>query len=507
MRTRPGEESIGVVTLNRPQADCIRDLIDSRRLIERDLDERFGEDRREPFFVKNLENVQGDERDHMILSIGYGPTVGSGQVPNRFGPINQEGGERRLNVAVTRARKSMMVVHSLRPTDIRSDQKGPRLLRRYLEYVADPVRAFESEATVDSAAETESPFEQAVLGALVSRGYRVDRQVGVFGYRIDLAVLSEDGSAYDLGIECDGAMYHNTPAARDRDWLRQSVLEGLGWTIHRVWSTSWVRNPGAELEALENAIATARAGASIHVTPTAPVEKPAEASDPPRSRQETAMPVTGEEQLPPAEGPSQLATEERPLLFDKYAVADLEDIPVGPELQYEVHPTLERLIVRIVEREMPVHTDLVVERIRVRYGRKRAGNVIRDRVGRAIRESIKIGKVGWLPRAHAAPAPTRGKFLIGGNSEVNVRARRPIEGETPRKIDHISYHELESGLLRVAEAMFGGERRVLIVETARQFGYQRTGENVLTRLDKAVSHLVADGRLTESGGMLSPAGP
>ena len=507
IRTCPGDESIGVVTLNRPQANCIQDLIDSRRLTERGLDERFGGDRREPFFVKNLENVRGDERDHMILSIGYGPTVGSGQVPNRFGPINREGGERRLNVAVTRARKSMMVVHSLRPTDIRSEQKGARLLRRYLEYVADPVGAFESEVTVDSAAETESPFEQAVLQALVSRGYRVDRQVGVFGYRIDLAVLSEDGSAYDLGIECDGAMYHNTPAARDRDWLRQSVLEGLGWTIHRVWSTSWVRNPGAELEAIEHAVATARAGAPTHVTQTAPVEKSPEASDPPRSRQDTAMPVAGEEQLPPADGPSQLATEERPLLFDEYAVADLEDVPVGPELQYEVHPTLERLIVRVVEIEIPVHIDLVVERIRVRYGLKQSGRIIKERLDRAIRESIKSGKVGWLPRAHGAPAPTRGKFLIGGNSEADIRPRRPTDGETPRKIDHISYHELEAGLLRIAKETFGAERKPLIIETARQFAYKKTGGNIMTRLNKAISNLVADGSLVDLGGMLSPAGP
>ena len=219
------------------------------------------------------------------------------------------------------------------------------------------------------------------------------------------------------------------------------------------------------------------------------------------------MPVTDEEELPPADDPSQLAPEERPLIFDEYAVADLEDIPVGPELQYEVHPTLERLIVRIVEREMPVHVDLVIERIRNRYRLKQAGHVIRSRIERAIRESIKSGKVGWLPRTHGASAPTRGKFLIGPNSEGNVRARRPTEGETPRKIDHISYHELESGSLRVAEAILGGERRVLIVETSRQFGYQRTGENVLARLDKAISHLIADGRLTESGGMLSPAGP
>ena len=193
LRSQPEDESVGIVALSRPQADLIQELVDQRRLLERDLDDRFAADRREPIFVKNLENVQGDERDHVILSIGYGP-VASGAVPNRFGPINADGGQRRPNVAVTRARMSMTVVHCLRPTDITAQSQGARLLRRYLEYIANPVGAFESEVTVDPAAETESPFEAAVDKALIARGYRVDRQVGVSGYRIDLAVLSEDGS-------------------------------------------------------------------------------------------------------------------------------------------------------------------------------------------------------------------------------------------------------------------------------------------------------------------------
>ena len=206
------------------------------------MDERFSEGGAEPFFVKNLENVQGDERDHMILCIGYGPDS-LGRVANRFGPINMEGGERRLNVAITRAKLRMTLVRSMRPTDIRSQSKGARLLRRFLEYVASPDTAIRGEAVLSAGAEVDSPFEAEVESALRQRGYRVERQIGVAGYRVDLAILSEDGSGIDLGIECDGAMYHSAPAARDRDWLRQQVLEGLGWRIHRVWSTSWVRNP------------------------------------------------------------------------------------------------------------------------------------------------------------------------------------------------------------------------------------------------------------------------
>ena len=265
MRTRPIDESIGVVAMSRRQADLITQLIENRRLDECELDDRFSEGRHEPFFVKNLENVQGDERDHMILSVGYGPDK-LGRVYNRFGPINQEGGERRLNVAITRAKLRLTVVHSMKPTDITSSSQGARLLRRFLEFVANPDTAIEGEAVVDAGADYESPFEEMVGRALTERGHRVVRQIGVAGYRIDLGIMSEGGSGIDLGIECDGKTYHSSPAARDRDWLRQQVLEGLGWTIHRVWSTSWVRNPQGEIEAIERALEKARAGRAISFT-------------------------------------------------------------------------------------------------------------------------------------------------------------------------------------------------------------------------------------------------
>lgn len=260
METSLPNESVGVVALSRAQAGLIDRLVLQRRLERRDLDDRFSESAHERFFVKNLENVQGDERDHIILSIGYGPTLGSERPPQRFGPINQEGGKRRLNVAVTRARRTMTLVHSLRADQISEHSRtdGPRLLKRYLEYAANPRQAFEQEATSDPDAEPESPFEVAVCGALRKRGHKVVPQVGVSGYRIDLGIRAKSGAGFDLGIECDGARYHSAPAARDRDRIRQDVLEGLGWTIHRVWSTAWARNPDEELQKIETALKKAR---------------------------------------------------------------------------------------------------------------------------------------------------------------------------------------------------------------------------------------------------------
>ncbi len=257
MRERPSDESLGVVAMSRNQADLIERIIDERRVTERDVDARFAEGGAEPFFVKNLERAQGDERDHMIVGIGYAPNK-NGRVSNNFGAINREGGGRRMNVAVTRSKMRMTVVHSLKPADIRSNSDGARLLRRFLEFAENPEAAFSEDAVVDTGAEADSPFEEAVESELKRRGYRVVRQVGVSGYRVDLAILSEDGSGIDLGIECDGATYHSAPAARDRDWLRQQALEAKGWNIHRVWSTSWIRNPDAELDAIEDALGRAR---------------------------------------------------------------------------------------------------------------------------------------------------------------------------------------------------------------------------------------------------------
>ena len=260
METQPSTESIGVVALSRPQADLIQELIDLRRLSDRRFDERFAEQANERFFVKNLENVQGDERDHVILSIGYGPTTASGAVPNRFGPVNTVGGHRRLNVAVSRARRSMTVVHSLRPDDIHSEMQGAQLLRRYLEFMQNAEVSIEGALTLAPEGEAESPFEEAVGRELEQRGYRIQRQVGCAKYSIDLAVVSEDGSGFDLAIECDGATYHRSPSARDRDRLRQEILERLGWRgrIHRVWSTAWIRNPQAEISAIERSIQRVR---------------------------------------------------------------------------------------------------------------------------------------------------------------------------------------------------------------------------------------------------------
>jgi very-short-patch-repair endonuclease len=259
-RERP-EQSLGVIAFSQRQQLRILDELERQRRANPDLEGFFGEGRDEPFFVKNLENVQGDERDVIFLGIGYGPDE-TGRVALRFGPLNREGGERRLNVAVTRARRGMVVVSSLRAHDIdlsRTAAVGVKLLRAYLDYAERGTEALRGAITGAGEREFDSPFEREVYEELTRRGLTVHPQVGCSGFRIDLAVVDPRASGrYLLGVECDGATYHSSATARDRDRLRQEVLEGLGWRICRIWSTDWVRGREGQVRRVQAALEKAQ---------------------------------------------------------------------------------------------------------------------------------------------------------------------------------------------------------------------------------------------------------
>ena len=245
------DRSLGVVTLNQPQREILLGEID--RLVARDRRaanyiEKW-EQTLEPFFVKNLENVQGDERDVIFISTVYGPDAETGVVMNRFGPVNSNVGHRRLNVLFTRAKQRVDLFTSMRSGDIKisdSSSRGIKELRSYLEY-AETGRLEQGEQT---GREPDSEFEIFVRDRLLERGFEVAHQVGVAGYSIDLAVKHPRRSGYLLGIECDGATYHSSKSARDRDRLREEVLIGLKWNIYRIWSTDWFSNPQHEFTRL-----------------------------------------------------------------------------------------------------------------------------------------------------------------------------------------------------------------------------------------------------------------
>src|SRR5262249_34602307 len=255
------DQSLGVIAFSQRQQMRILDELERLRREAPELEEFFREGREEPFFVKNLEHVQGDERDVVFLSVGYGPDD-TGRVAMRFGPLNRQGGERRLNVAVTRARERMAVVSSLRAQDIdlsRTAAVGARLLRAYLDYAERGTAALVAGVTEDSDRDFDSPFEREVAEELERQGLAVHPQVGWGGLRIDLALVDPRAPGrYLLGVECDGATYHSSAAARDRDRLRQEVLESLGWRICRIWSTDWVRDRDGQIRRVRSALEAAQ---------------------------------------------------------------------------------------------------------------------------------------------------------------------------------------------------------------------------------------------------------
>lgn len=245
--------SLGVATFNREQRDLIEDLLDKKRKQDSWLDNiiKESEEQEEPFFIKNLENVQGDERDVIFISFTYGPDADTRKVYQRFGPIGGEAGWRRLNVIFTRAKKRLEGFSSMLPTDLiitDNTPRGVRVLKEFLDYAFNG--RFHEYGQI-SQEEPQSDFEFSVARVLNNHGYKTAFQVGVAGFFIDVGVLHPvRENDFVIGIECDGATYHTGKSVRDRDRLRQEILERKGWQIYRIWSTDWFKNREKEIERL-----------------------------------------------------------------------------------------------------------------------------------------------------------------------------------------------------------------------------------------------------------------
>ncbi|MDG1050032.1 MAG: DUF4011 domain-containing protein [Planctomycetota bacterium] len=246
------DRSVGVVTFSQAQQTLVMDLFDRAVREHPELEAFFDESADEPVFVKNLENVQGDERDVIVFSVGYGPDE-RGNVSMNFGPLNKDGGERRLNVAVTRAREEVLVFTSLRPDQIdlaRTSARAVRDLQAFLRHAARGAGSG-SAPSVASGGTTDGLVER-LAARLVERGWEVATGVGASSVRVDVAVVHPGRPGrYLAGIETDGENYARSATARDRDRLRPMVLEGLGWDLLRVWTVDWWRDADAEVERLD----------------------------------------------------------------------------------------------------------------------------------------------------------------------------------------------------------------------------------------------------------------
>ncbi|MGW5675699.1 DUF3320 domain-containing protein [Streptomyces sp. NPDC003860] len=515
--TRPAH-TLGVVALSKAQSEAIEDAVQKARAARPDLDHHFTEGRLDGFFIKNLETVQGDERDVIILSVGYGPDH-RGKLLSTFGPINREGGWRRLNVAVTRARRRMEVIASFHGGDLPdSANKSVQHLKRYLQYAQHGPSVLQT-AAADPDAAPESPFEEEVIDVLKGWGYGVQPQVGVAGFRIDMAVRHPGAlGTYALGIECDGAMYHSSRAARDRDRLREAVLRDLGWKLHRIWGTDWYRNRRDAMARLRAAVeqACAEDPHAVRVAPPVEMEDTSSSSRHGDGAAEAVDDLGSARCGGPEEGAADGPTTPRV----EFVTVDEGPVPwsrpyqdVDPDLLAQVRdrsstqrgmPGVELqdpdalgvvadVALCVIEVEGPVEKEVIYSRVRLAWGLGRAGPVVRDRIDRALRRLVKQGKVVNVGTAYDRP---------GHETEF---ARTPT-ARCARRVAEVPVAERQLVLRSVVDEGPGVHREDLLREAARFFGWARLGADIRDALTCDIDALIADGCLVDSEGGLMPAG-
>lgn len=481
--------SLGVVTFSQAQQGLVEDLLDAARIEYPEIEPYFTTVS-EPVFVKNLETVQGDERDVILFSICYGPDA-AGVIRMNFGPLNNKGGERRLNVAITRARKQLLVFSRLRPEQIdisRTQATGVHHLRTFLDYAERGPVAFVEDVS-RTTGEVESFFEQSVLDELRKRGWRVDVQVGCSGYRIDLAVRDPEAPGrYLLGVECDGANYHSGKSARDRDRLRQAVLEGLGWRLHRVWSTDWWLQRPKEITKLEEALKLAkqRSGAADDVDLSPPTNVPP-------VRVPTDDPGNQEPNLRFAR---QAAAKQKPFVpqpvftelpgqsaYKRYGSAKQT---FSGELHDPTNARKVRDLVRvIVDAEAPLLFDALCYEVASAWGLQRAGSRIREVVRDAVRQNRfpvrRAGKREFVWTKELAEKPYEG-------------FRVPREGDPKaRTAEEICPEEIANAAVQVLNLHISMGQDDLARETANVFGITRLGNKVRSSFMEGIELMKKNG--------------
>jgi len=473
-RTSP-DLSLGVAAFSQAQQDAIQTQLERMRPEHPELRQLESRHPAEPFFVKNLENVQGDERDVIFISVGYGRDA-DGYLSHSFGPLNSGGGERRLNVLISRAKHRCVVFCNFVHHDIdlqRSQSSGVRTLKTFLKYA----QTRELDTPRPSGGEPESPFEEAVYSALVARGHLVHCQVGSAGFRLDFAIADPDQPGrYLLGIECDGAKYHSARSARDRDRLREQVLVARGWRIHRIWGPTWFRDPAGCLDRIDEAVAFARSQVGQGVGPA--------------SEEAAAEGVQGDE--PGAVSRFDVAPlSEAPMAAFPYEYAVLDFSGVSGPLHSAPRQKLNAWALQVITSEGPVHFEEIVRRIREAAGVGRAGNRIQGAIEQALHELRQEAKVEFRD----------GFYWLPGLTRPTVRSREGFLSQNKR-LDLIAPAEIDEAILWVAGKALGISEADASAEALRVLGFSRITADRQDEVVERVRGLVERGELRVEGGVV-----
>ena len=451
------KKSIGIVTFSSVQQNLIDDLLNEEFKMKPEM-EKLALESLEPIFIKNLENVQGDERDIILFSVGYGPDK-LGKVYLNFGPLNREGGWRRLNVAITRARYEMKVFSTLRADQIdisRTSSEGVASIKAFLEYSEKGKMALPFKENINNT--TPSYFERMISEEIEKIGYSVQTNIGSSGYKIDIGVVNpKKPSEYILGILTDGKTYHAAKTAKDREIVQTDVLKMLGWNIYRLWSPDWWDNQQKVLQEIVSVIK------SIQETPkkaeltekhVVPVEL---------KRQELAsikLQAITQEVIQPVE------------ISVKYITCVLEQSYLYSSDEFFNSLNQQKIISQInevLEIEAPISHSLLSRRILNAWGISRLG----VRLNQYLDSIYSLLELEYTTQNET-------KFYWNKNQEPKKYDvyRVPGDDDARRDANDLAKEEVSCGIIEVLTNQISLPEEDLIRETAKVFGYARLGGNV-----------------------------
>ncbi len=470
--------SVGVVTFNISQQNLIDDLLTEACGADPGL-EQWAYGAEEPVFIKNLENVQGDERDVILFSVGYGADQ-AGKVSMNFGPLNRAGGWRRLNVAVSRARHEMKVFSSLTAEQIdlsRSSAEGVAALRAFLEYAQGGQLDLDEKA-LGRVHGKKTGIADSICAALEERGYQTQCAVGKSEYKVDIGVVDPGRPGrYLLGILLDGEGYGTAKTVRDRELAQVDVLHGLGWNILRIWTMDWWDNRQKELERVLACLENLK---SQPVKPAA-LPKAAVPAQPPAEERKVAGNVKRMVEKSVSTAPKAL---EIPL----YEPAALKEEVVSAEdfIQPRYTRRIQEKICRVIEKEAPVCEPLLTRRVIQSFGIARAGNRIQSRMTQIMSNTglnctksdgqLVFWKTGQTPESYTG-------FRASG------------EGKAKREARDVPVQEAANAICRVLYEQISLLEEDLIHEAARSMGYSRLGSVVTELFQKAILSAKRQGRI------------
>jgi len=460
------EKSIGVGTFNQKQQLAIIDELEILRKENPDFEEYFNSTH-EPIFVKNLETIQGDERDVIYISIGYRKAK-NGKLSMNFGPLNRDGGERRLNVLVTRAREKILVFSSITGDDFdlsSTKSIGVYKLKEYLDFARShcDTKLLENDINIFNSFDEDNIFEVGVCNELKNQGIKFVPQLGHAGYKIDFAILHpENPSKFILAVECDGASYHSLHTVRDRDRLRQEVLENLGWNFHRIWSTDWFLNPKREIEKLKVAIEKSK---------------------------QSNVEVNKKEIL----------TEKPKLCFNHVSSNNTDGyygIKIIPYVEFEYNKFVNNqfegydrnynILLDIIKTESPIHIDLIYERMAFCFNIKRITSKTQQIIYSMIQ---KLKNDQKIIRKH--------QFIYYNSTNLKVIRKRENLLE-PFNFEYIAPEEIYNTIMIILRKEFAFAENEIYSKVVKFLGYNKAGQKLQAHINEVIdcmlknNHLVKD---------------